>query len=62
MALMILFGDGKYQVVHVPEGAIADRMIAEKYPGCIFVDDARTMAEADSKIERDRARRRTESW
>ena len=62
MLLVILCDGRRYQVVQVPEGANPDRIIAEKYSSWMSVDVASTMTEADSKIERDRGRRKTDSW
>jgi hypothetical protein len=59
---MILCDGRNYQVVPVPEGATPDLIIEEKYQGWIFVDDATATAEANAKIECDRARRRPFSY
>ena len=59
---MILSDGRKYEVVQVPEGANPDYIIVEKYPGWIFVDDASTRTEADSKNDRDHILRKTDSW
>lgn len=59
--VMILSDGPNYQVVPLPERAIPE-LVVEKYPGWIFVADASTKAEADSKIERDRARRKAVCW
>jgi hypothetical protein len=59
---MILHNGRDYQIVQVPEGAIPDRIIEENYPACTFKDCASTKAEAESKIERDRARHRPSSY
>lgn len=57
--LHVIVCDGRnYKVLAVPEGAIPDVIIEENCPGWIFVGDANTTAEANAKIEHDRARRK----
>jgi hypothetical protein len=55
---MILSDGRTYLIELLLEGANPNRIIEEKYPGWIFVEDAHTKEEADSRIEQDRARRR----
>ena len=62
MMQMILWKRRDYQVVPVPEGAIPAHIIDEQYPTWFFLGDANTTAEADSKIECDRARRKSFCW
>ena len=60
--LMIVNNGPDYRVEPLPEGVLPDVVMAENYPGWIYVGDASTTAEADSKIECDRARHRTDSF
>jgi hypothetical protein len=55
MKLMILFDGREYFVEPLSAGVQPDT-IMEKHPGCMFLDDAASLEEAERKIQRDRDR------
>jgi len=62
MQQMILEDGRDYKLVPLPQGADPDRIINEEHPGWIYVGDAATIVEAESKIRRERARHRPDSY